>query len=724
VARATRPFLVAVAALVAAAAGPSGQSSDQVARPRFGTSTAAVSVDVIVHDRKGRPVTDLTRADFDVYEDGVQQTIISFDAIEPLAPAPAGPAVAAATPGPGTPAPPAAPPPSADPVKGQSAVALVFDWLSDQSRRDAWKAARTMLQDMQPGDYAAVFAIDHSLKRLVPFTNDIAALDRAFALALERPRPGSSRQGGALANAMVARPENSPTAGAADGGVPASTVAGPDPNAHNGDAQLAALLQSIDDFDRYADKEIQSQAGSDSLRSLVEQMGVLYGRKTVILFSEGLAITNHYVDSWRRLEDAANRLNVSFYTFDAQGLRVQSQQAAMGRMLPAASGSGVPGAMGFSRGQYGDRYESALEALLNGPTAGLAELASATGGRYISNTNDLATPFHEVNQDRRYYYLLGYSSTNPSLDGSFRKITVKVHRSGVTVRSRSGYRAVPTVERTDRRDFEAPALAALQVSPPPSAFPLRLRALSTPMPDRPGTLALVAALDSGALTFKTDAAAARYQGQATIVARVVSPAGDTETTRSEHYNLTGDLPHLAKAKGGEVLFFAAPSVPGGSHTVEWAVRDDEGERTSVARQQVTVPAASGLTVGDLFLVAHTERAPKGKAMADNPLAWDGVLLYPDFGSPISKANAHEISFALPMVLADAAGPTASLELLNAGRTLATIPLDLAKPEKDGRLMALGRLPISALPPASYELRVTVAAGERREVRTAAFMLIP
>ena len=56
------------------------------------------------------------------------------------------------------------------------------------------------------------------------------------------------------------------------------------------------------------------------------------GRKTVVLFSEGLQVTNSTVERWGHLTDEANRQNVSFYTFDAQGLRAE-RSGAMGRML-------------------------------------------------------------------------------------------------------------------------------------------------------------------------------------------------------------------------------------------------------------------------------------------------------------------------------------------------------------------------------------------------------
>ena len=274
-----------MAGLIAALTGPqlSGQGKDpQTARPRFGTSTAAVSVDVIVRDKHGRPVTDLTQVDFEAYEDGVRQKIISFDRIVPSESS-TPTAAAAGTPANDSAGQTTATPAPDQPVRGQTAVALVFDWMSTQSRHEAWKAARTLLGDMQPGDYAAVYSIGNSLQRLIPFTSNTAALDRGFALALERPGQAAARENNSLANGLVKRPENSPTAAAEDGGVPASAVPDIDANAQGPDAMFAAMLKRIDDVEQHVNSEQQAWAGVDGLRALIEQMGVLYGRKTVVL---------------------------------------------------------------------------------------------------------------------------------------------------------------------------------------------------------------------------------------------------------------------------------------------------------------------------------------------------------------------------------------------------------------------------------------------------------
>ena len=50
--------------------------------PVFGTSTAAVVVDVVVRDKKGKLVRDLTAADFTVLEDGAPQAIESLRVVD------------------------------------------------------------------------------------------------------------------------------------------------------------------------------------------------------------------------------------------------------------------------------------------------------------------------------------------------------------------------------------------------------------------------------------------------------------------------------------------------------------------------------------------------------------------------------------------------------------------------------------------------------------------
>ena len=76
----------------------------------------------------------------------------------------------------------------------------------------------------------------------------------------------------------------------------------------------------------------------------------------------------------------------------------------------------------------------------------LRTLASATDGIAVVDSNNLDRGLKRVSDDLSSFYLLGYYTTNTKLDGSYRRISVKVTRPGVTIRARRGYRAASAEE--------------------------------------------------------------------------------------------------------------------------------------------------------------------------------------------------------------------------------------------------------------------------------------
>ena len=68
--------------------------------------------------------------------------------------------------------------------------------------------------------------------------------------------------------------------------------------------------------------------------------------------------------------------------------------------------------------------------MLRDRQSALRDLASATDGLAIMNTNDLDAGLRRVTDDLSSYYLLGYYSTGKP-DGKFHAIRVRVKRAGV-----------------------------------------------------------------------------------------------------------------------------------------------------------------------------------------------------------------------------------------------------------------------------------------------------
>jgi VWFA-related protein len=122
------------------------------------------------------------------------------------------------------------------------------------------------------------------------------------------------------------------------------------------------------------------------------------------------------IQQFRDLPNIANRANASFYVIDPRG-------------LPASDdllGSPSPGAD---------------IATLNQKLSQFRELADRTDGMALFHSNNLDKELTQIADDLSSYYLLGYDSTNGKLDGSYRQLSVKVKRPGVLVRARRGYRA-------------------------------------------------------------------------------------------------------------------------------------------------------------------------------------------------------------------------------------------------------------------------------------------
>lgn len=73
----------------------------------------------------------------------------------------------------------------------------------------------------------------------------------------------------------------------------------------------------------------------------------------------------------------------------------------------------------------------------------LRKLSEETGGRVIqaNNNRDTSEAFQAIARELRTQYLLGYTPSNSKLDGTFRKIEVKVRTGNVKVDARRGYYA-------------------------------------------------------------------------------------------------------------------------------------------------------------------------------------------------------------------------------------------------------------------------------------------
>ena len=720
-----RPLLLVLLG-VAAAGVSTSRAQTQTPPPRADRAVqshaTAVLVDVVVRDKRGQPVVDLTAADFEIYEDGVPQEIGSLTLYTPAGGA-ARPAAATATP-PAESAPKPAPEAPPQPV-----VALVFERLSQEARAVAHKAALGYLgRDDKSQALIGVFGIDLSLTTHQNYTRDTAQLRNAIEAMASRSTVQAEAQGAKAREAGQRAAGASGSLGVLQaGGQAAAAAAQAGAGAGAADA-IAAEMQrrTLETFDAL-EREHGGLSTINALLAVVNGMRALPGRKSMVVFSEGFPTVANAGERFRSLIDTANRANVSIYAMDAAGLRTESTSTETRDAINAAANQMLrrnPTADHTGSAMTSD-LERANEAVRNDAHVVLGQLTGETGGILIRNTNDLTGGFKRVDQDMRNYYMLSYVPKNDTFDGKFRTIAVKVRRAGLEVAARKGYYAVRGAGPMPVMTFEAPALALLESTPVPNAFPVRVAAPHFPERDRPGLTPVLVSVPASSLTFRPSEDGASYRAEFTVLVRFRGGNDEVVDKVSQNYVLTGLMERLESAKQGNVLFYREREFEPGVYRMEAVVHDALGDRASVRFATVDQRAANdaGLRVSTLVLVGSGERVAEAERPAGNPFLVGDMLLYPNLGEPVRKGATPEIGFFVTIYPAKGSKPQAALELLRNGKALASLPLTLAEPDSTGRIQQVSRLPTAAVPAGTYDLRVVVTQGARQIVRSTVLRLV-
>jgi hypothetical protein len=453
----------------------------------------------------------------------------------------------------------------------------------------------------------------------------------------------------------------------------------------------------------------------------------LPGRKSIILFSEGIALPPAVQRLFISVTDAANRANVSIYTMDAAGLRAESDQAKIRDQVnkAGASGGGILAGGKTGGGALTQSLENNEDVLRQDPRNSLSALARDTGGVAFDNTNDLRQGFDRVESDLHNYYLLGYTSTNDKLDGRFRTIDVKISRPGVTVAARRGYFAVRDSGGAPVHGWEAPALGALEAKPVPNAFPVRAAALLFPERERPGLVPVVVDFSTAPLSFAPTPDGKSYTSDFTVLVRFLDERNQVVRKVSQHYEVQGPLANLERAKQGEILFYREPELQPGVYTMEAIVHDNPTGQASVRFATVEVPRIepSRVRASSLILTRRAERIDAKDRRTDNPLLVNDILVYPNLGEAVSRKSKEVGFFVTVYPAAGGPAPQATLQLLGNGKPLAEQPLPLAAADAQGRIQQTGRLPIDQLAPGTYDLRVVVQQGSTRLSRSTLLRIV-
>jgi VWFA-related protein len=694
--------------------------------PTFDTTSTAMVVDVVARDRRGQLVTDLSEHDFELYEDGVRQGIGSFS----VASRGTGIAVSAKRRDGGAVVSPSAGSPAAGAAETRpGVVALVFDRLSPESRARAQRAALDGLpRSGQMPDLTGVFAIDLAVNVVEGFTQDTArvraAVQRVTGLSTSQfaPRPTRIVDLQERRNVVASRLESAiAQAATSPGSQSAAQIGGADIEYRQNRIE-ARMLETFDSLER----DQQGYSTTNALMAVVSALTTIEGRKTIVFFSEGLAVPPAALSAFRSVVASANRSNVSVYSIDAGGLKAESQSLQTSREIQATGEERlrqVTAQQDPGTGPLMRVLERQEDLLRLDPHSSLGQLSEETGGVLVRDTNDLKSAFKRIEEDMQFHYVLTYAPVNQDFDGRFREVDVRVRRPGVRLFSRRGYYAVRSLAPTPIRGYETFAIAALDRTPLPKAFTIRASGLSFPEADRPGLTAIVVQVGTDVFTYDRNQGNGTYNAEAAVVVRFRDDTGKVVLKTSQHYLLAGKLDELEAARNGEILFYRQPELLPGTYTVEAIVYDIGGRRGSARVSTVTVPRAEPAEprMSSLVLVRRAEKLTELTATAQSPLAVGDRLVYPNLGEPFRHGIDKEVGFFFTDYAPPGAPPVrTTLRLARGGQVLAETDLPAGERDVQGRAQHLQRIPIDQLPPGTYELRVSIAGDGRDQSRSVFF----
>ncbi|HEY1209258.1 MAG TPA: VWA domain-containing protein [Terracidiphilus sp.] len=548
---------------------PPGQGTD------LSVNANEVSLDLVVHDKKNRPVLDLKQEQIAVTDDGVPVTLNSFRQVSSQ-------------------------------QKTERLITLVFDRPGQvvgktqetdptfmKSARDA--ADRLLKMLPESGFSFSVLTVEGRLRLQVPFTSDRKAIEEAIKTAT---KPVIS-----LSGDTASQPEKQ---------LIAAALTGTDPSGKAVSAKERALdltlLTALTDSGRITQNQ-HLRPFLAGLLALAQSQQQITQRKALVFFTSFQAnrIDSRTSDAIKSIIGSANLAGESIYIVDLNSSGQSENQLSV-RDLGALKINNVltSGAQQYGQPSAQVKYTGFIEN--NQDNEGLRHLAEETGGTYVTKDR-LQQMLKRMIQDMTAYYVASYIPPIKEYDGKFRPVSVKPLRAGLKIRTRTGYLALPPRVGTAAvpQQFELPLLKILGASPLPADVTFRtaiLRAGDTP-DGSVSTLAIEVPFST--LEIREDSSTSLYWASLSIVANIKDKTGMV----IERFST--DIPRHRVIKNAQMDNFGAVTfqrhflAPAGQYVLEVAVLDHNSGRAGARRVEFEIPNPSGApSLGNMLLVRQTE----------------------------------------------------------------------------------------------------------------------
>ena len=527
-----------------------------------------VQVRVVVRDENGKPVENLKREDFQVYDQGKLQVISTFGIETPESRREKAEAAAKTQAG------EVSEHANALVAMPQRFVALVFDdvHLSNQDVTFVRVNAKALIDSLTSTDRMGIYSTSGEVTQ--EFTSDKEALERKMMALTERAMMGKI---------------NSVT------NCPDVTHYMADQAINKNDPQVIGVVtQEVLNCQFQNDNRMLSAARAMALSALTQELtagdtdneygyrhledalrrlGGMPGERILVLVSPGFLLTTQHLDEMGII-DRATRAGIVINTIDARGL--YTPQIGGDITKPQTDTVTTSGYKNTYRSA--EQFESQFV---------LDDFAAGTGGTFFHNSNDLKGGLLRAGAAPEVSYVLGFSPQNQKMDGTYHVLKVKLTgKQKYSIQARRGYYAPRKLEdpkEQAKTEIQEAVFSQDEMMDVP--FDLQTQYFKT---DEPGAhLSVVSHIDVKGLHFRK--AEGRNWDQL-IVATVIFDENGNYVAGGEKILEMRLLDKTYERLSNTGLTMKSSfDVKPGKYVVRQVIRDSEGAQMAAKNGSVVIP---------------------------------------------------------------------------------------------------------------------------------------
>ncbi len=452
-----------------------------------------------------------------------------------------------------------------------------------------------------------------------------------------------------------------------------------------------------------------------ALQTAATMLGNLSEKKALVYFASGLRLNG--VDNQAQLHatvDAAVRAGVSFWPVDARGL-----------VAEAPLGDATQGSPG-NQGMYSGKAAQAGQSGFQRSQDTLFALAGDTGGKALLDNNDLTRGITQAQQSIGNYYILSYSSSNPALNGKFRKIKITVNRpTEAKLEFRQGYFAGKEFGRFTTVDRERQLEDALLLEDPITELTVAMEINYFQLNRAEYYVPIMVKIPGREL-----ALAKKGGAEHTLIDFVGeikdSYGGNTVTNLRDNVNIKLSDATAADLAHRPIEYSAGFTLLPGKYILKFLARDDETGRIGTYQTNFTIPnlnkVADRIPISSVVLsgqrvdlhdaIFNTQKTKDiAKNAAADPLMSNGSKLIPSVTRVFGRTRPLYVYFQSYEAAASPVRPlVAYVGMYQDGKLVQRLPPVAVTPAGTERLTPVPfsfTVPLATLSAGEYDCQITV-----------------